>query len=447
MLLSSRNLTVAILVIAFCLRLAAAYAWHQSNTNPETPFRLGDSHSYWTLAEQIGSGQPYQYGSENARIFRAPLLPIFLAPFTWIADVNLAVFIARIACCLLGSLAVWLVMKLAEQAAGKCAALACGVLAALHPGAIGMSIVILSEALFIPLMVGHLLCWQKSLASDGRPFRNNSLMMGLLAGLAVLTRPSWLLFLPFSAAVGMTFGPLRGKQFRIALLAMLAFCITMSPWWLRNAAITGRFVPTTLQVGLSLYDGLHPGATGASDTGMEFAQRLQAEQLVADAGAPTAPESTLEYRVDQRAKSAALRWARENPLEVVRLAARKFVRTWSLWPDGGEAGSNSIRIALGLGTVTILVLAVYGTYRLPDIQASLANDKQPMAAAIRWMPCIYFTLLHMLFVGSVRYREPGVFILCTLAGAAIACLANCYSRPAEHLTQIADSVKERAAER
>ena len=104
---------------------------------------------------------------------------------------------------------------------------------------------------------------------------------GVLAGLATLMRPSWLLFLPFAAGIGLVFFAERGKQLAIAGVMLLVLCLTMSPWWIRNYAVAGRYVPTTLQVGASLYDGLGPQATGGSD--MRFVPAFASEQHAIDA--------------------------------------------------------------------------------------------------------------------------------------------------------------------
>jgi len=410
-------------VFACLLRLAAAAYWQQTASAEGRLFRLGDSHSYWVLASQLGQGLPYQYGSSESRIFRAPLYPLLLAPLTRIQDELSAVWWARVLGCLLGTLSVGLVGWLAWRLAGQAAALVAVGLAAIYPSAVGMSIVVLSEAVFMPLMLGYLLAWQAAWMETGR--RQTwayGLLAGALAGAAVLARPSWLLFAPFAWGLGMLTGADRWRHSVIFVATLLGLSVVMSPWWIRNALITGRFVPTTLQVGPSLLDGLHPGASGASDEGMAFMQAIIAEQIAADQAllnAPPTPHSdplvsTLEYRINARAQQVAIQWAVQHPAETLSLAWRKLWRIWSLWPDGGEVGSAAIRLMLTLSSFSILLLACHFSLR--------PQRPRGWFYAILWLPSLYFTLLHMVFVGSIRYREPALMVLVAAAASALASL-------------------------
>ena len=433
-----RKATWLILTVAFLLRLTAAFAWHQTTDAESHFFRMGDSLSYWVLAEHIAAGESYEYGSPDASIFRAPLFPLFLAPFTALpVGLSSQVLLARLACAALGTLAVGLLMLFARGLAGPCAGLAAGALAAVYPSAIGMSITLLSEALFMPLMMTHLLQLQAAFQVESSnsdtgslyPYRRVALG-GCLAGLAILARPSWLLFIPFSTAALFLIGPNRTEHLKLGAIALLAMSVTMSPWWVRNYQLTGHFVPTSLQVGLSLYDGLHPEATGGSDTGMAFSMRLQEEQRVADAATTEPLESTFEYRVDRRAKAAAVQYALEHPGRTIQLAGLKFLRTWSLWPGGGESASGFMRMAITISCFFVLVFAAIATFGRSTQSTLLAKQARAMIW-LCWLPCIYFTLLHMVFVGSIRYREPAVFILCALAGVALAAKAGCHVQEKE----------------
>ncbi len=423
-----------ILLLAFLLRLIGSNFWQQQAIAEGKLFRLGDSEGYWVLAGHIARGEAYQYGSENASVFRAPLFPIVLAPFASLENAPRAIYYARLLGALLGTVAVWELWLLAKRLGGSSAANWAGIIAAISPAAIGMSVMILSEMLLVPLMLGHLLAWQKACsAAAQRHVIGWSMVAGMMAGLAILARPSWLLFAPFLMTVGLLLGPSRGRHLKIGVMTLVAMSVVMSPWWYRNALVTGKFVPTTLQVGPSLYDGLHPGATGASDEGMAFMQAIVAEQIALNERANPPHDGTLEYRINRRAQHLALEFARSQPVEVLRLAIAKFARTWSLWPDGGELGSTAIRLLISLSTFSVLLLALLGSWG--------RNVRDTWWIAVCWMPCLYFTLLHMVFVGSIRYREPAVFVLAALAGCAITDLTHrlagrirpTYSVPGEHV--------------
>ncbi len=374
---------------------------------------MGDSYSYWVLAEHIAAGEPYQYGSENASIFRAPLYPLLLAPISMLGSDDHSIFAARFVGCLLGTLAVGLIFALANSLGGRLAGTAAAICAAVYPSAIGMSIMVLSEAIFLPLMILHLLFWRRAWQSN-HTHQTTFLACsgGIIAGLAVLARPSWLLFLPFTFCVGILLGPDRIRHVKIFVASIIGLAIVMSPWWVRNGNITGRFVPTTLQVGPSLYDGLHAGATGASDEGMLFMKQFFHEQLDADLKSTVPLESTFEWRLNQRASKAAVDWTFHNPLQAARLALTKFALTWNLWPKNKRGTDRMMHLVISFASYGILLLAIAWTYRETAIR--------DWSIWICWIPCIYFTCLHMVFVGSIRYREPAVFALCALAGCAIA---------------------------
>ncbi len=272
-----------LLLVAILLRIGAGFWWqHQADIGQEV-FRFGDSESYWTLASKIARSEPYDYCGPDSRIFRAPAYPIFLAPFTLMPK-RQGVMAARLAGACLGTLSVALVFVAARRLAGLEAGYFAGLFAALYPGAIGMSVFVLSEALFCPLMIASVVLWVVALEKaqlppshlNDRYFNCFSswkffLASGAISGLACLARPSWFLWPAmlglFTLVVGLhrRLGQTRSSSID-TLGGLLAFgigmIVVMSPWWGRNYLVTGRFVPTTLQVGASLYDGLHPGATG-----------------------------------------------------------------------------------------------------------------------------------------------------------------------------------------
>ncbi|MBX3412708.1 MAG: glycosyltransferase family 39 protein [Pirellulales bacterium] len=393
----------SVLLLALAVRLGGA-VWWQSRLAGE--FYFGDSQSYWVLARTIAQGDSYQYGSPDAKVFRTPGYPLVLAPLFAIYGDQPPILAARFVGAAWGTLSVaavyWIGRTLWDARVGIVAAL----LAALYPGAIAMSVFVLSEALFSPLMLLQLATWivAERATSRGRSV-GWGLFSGALAGAATLARPSWLLFTPLAWCLTTVVSRQRPRQFLVGSAIAAGLVLAMLPWWVRNAHVTGRFVPTSLQLGVSLYDGWHPHATGASDLSfippIEQDERRHPSSNIDDA---------FEYRLDQRFRRDALQWAQANPGEVVRLAGVKLTRLWNVWPNESDLRSLPYRLAVLVSFVPVLGLAIFGTWRCRMIGWPLL---------LLWLPAGYITLLHVVFVSSLRYREPVVVSLLALTAAGL----------------------------
>jgi len=402
-----RRALIGVLLAALVVRLAAAVWWEQRLPAGHR-FGLADSESYWTLAKAIAEGRPYEYGGRDARIFRTPGYPLLLAAIISVAgDTSAARWCARIVGALLGTLCVALVMIWTSQLfPGDRVALWAGLMSAFYPGLIALSVIILSEALFCPLVAAQMICWTRAEKSERQARWVWSAATGVLAGAATLARPSWLALIPFAGLFGVIAGKNRGRRMAMLFVMLLTLALTMMPWWIRNYRVVGRFVPTTLQVGASLYDGLNPQATGASNMWFanDYYHRLEDERRAGTLQEP------LEVALDQRLRHDALEWASAHPARVLRLAAIKFSRMWNVWPNDEQFRSPAVRLAIAAGYLPVLLLAFVGAWKFLR------------RGFVYWLcvfPALYLTLMHVIFVSSLRYRDPAMIGGIVLAVGAL----------------------------
>jgi len=417
-----RRQLLLLLLLALALRVSAGWVW-QSQLDGQR-FGMGDSESYWSLGVAIAEGRPYEYEANHACVFRTPGYPLLLAPvFRLVGSGQVAVFLARAEAALLGVLAVAGVWWLTRLLFDDRAALIAAALATFYPGAIVLSVLVLSEAPFCPLMLLQLILWilaWKTPSAGQRAIFGSC--AGLAAGAATLMRPSWLLFTPFAVVVGMLMSG-RGKtpagssakpcgaalrHLVIGLWMILGLTAAMLPWWIRNAEVTRCFVPTTLQVGASLYDGLNPAATGASN--MDFVPRFSEEERRRPPKTSEAPSESFEQRLDRRLRAEALAWAWANPGRATQLAGIKLLRMWNIWPNEQRFSSWPIRLAVFFTYTPLLIFAIIGAWR---------TFGRGWPYRLCWLPAVYLTLLHMVFVSSIRYREPAMLAMLALAAGEI----------------------------
>ena len=151
---------------------------------------------------------------------------------------------------------------------------------------------------------------------------------------------------------------------------------------------------------------------------MAFVPRLTEQERLDPAGAGGDPSDTFEYRLDRRMRSEALSWARENPGRVVRLGLIKLGRIWNIWPNEAALSGWPIRLAVMVTYLPVMILGAWGAWR---------TIGRGWPYILCWLPAVYFTLLHVVFVSSIRYRQPAMLLLIVLAAGTIVSMVG---RPA-----------------
>jgi hypothetical protein len=192
--------------------------------------------------------------------------------------------------------------------------------------------------------------------------------------------------------------------------------IVLSPWALRNRSILGRWVWLDTNSGFTLYDGFNPDATGASD--QSFIDREPELQVLGEF-------DRSEYLARKATRYASTHWGR-----VWDLAWLKLGRTWSPMPLSSEYGRPGVRF---------VALA----YSLPFdalVLAGLLWGNLPRSAKVFLLaPAIYFSILHALTVGSLRYRVPAEPALAVIVASVIGAWGGSHSWRRNEVTELSGS--------
>jgi len=338
-----------------------------------------DAKSYDMIARNfIDTGELVQ--GSSTRISRMPLYPLYLSACYRLLGERYHV-VARVVQALLGSLLCVLVFSFGKALFDQRTGLLAALVIAVYPFFVLFSGLLLTETFFILALslFLYLLLWLERNRSE--PLLATAAVAGVVAGLAVLLKPSFLLFLPFVSLLWLTlaYRPARALA-AIGVIALITAAI-MIPWIVRNWTITERFVPTTLMVGKSLYEGVYEQADGGP-----CMDKMPREVY-----------GVSEYEQNRLYLKMAFNVIKENPSRILALARVKFFRFWNLIPNSLDHQKLIYRLVSVSFLVPILCFAVFGFIRAP-----LPLGQRLLLVS----PAIYFTLLHMLFVSSIRYRVP-----------------------------------------
>lgn len=236
-----------VLAIALAVRITTvALTWH-------TPLRL-DPSDFSRTAASIAQGHGYPPSNRapggGPSAFRPPGYPVFLAAVYVIAG-HAAPSLGRLAGAFLGTLSVILLGLIALRLWGKRVGMLALCIAAIAPPVVILSTALISEALFVPVMLAAV-----ATAIEARRSKRQwrwAVVTGVLVGIASLTRTNGLLLLlPLVIAFAPTRSRRRPAAWAASALLVIAACLTVAPWTVRNWIVFHSFIPISDETGYTL---------------------------------------------------------------------------------------------------------------------------------------------------------------------------------------------------
>jgi hypothetical protein len=231
----------------------------------------------------------------------------------------------------------------------------------------------------------------------------------VLAGLAILTRPAMIVFLPFELWLAWR------RRRVLALWLLLGAGVIVAPWTIRNAIVHHRFVLVASEGGVTFWTGNHPAAMGEGDLAAnpQLAE-LNREFRVRHANLTEEELESIYYR-------EALGFIASDPLRWLGLLGRKLFYTWV--PIGPSYRLHSPRyfwmsvLAYGL----VLPFAIAGAVRL------WRSSEQPWSL---WWLAVSAVLVSLTFFPQERFRLP------VIDPTLIVCASTMIGRPSAPRDQL-----------
>jgi hypothetical protein len=271
------------------------------------------------------------------------------------------------------------------------------------------SSLLLTETPFLAALVG--LWWLVERAAGGTgPTIGRWVAVGAAAAGCVYLRES---SIGLVAVLFVLVVACRRFDRRVLLGAAIAGSVVFAsllPWAARNRRVIGEWCWLTTRGGVSLYDGVRPQATGASD--LANVQQMPAVEHLGEA-------EWNRYFLSESWKAMTA-----DPRRILRLARTKLARMWNPFPNVGTYQSRAVRIISVSWTIPIFTLAVIAVVLLP------IREKRPGVRNMLFLllPALYLSVLHCLFIGSVRYRLGAMPMLEILAAFALIAMIDAASK-------------------
>lgn len=361
---------LCIFFIAFTLRVSYCFFFKENILHIQTHI-FGDTQDYIQIAKNFLSGEGL-ISSPDRIAYRPPLYPIFLSGVYF--SFGDSYWPIRIIQSILDALTCIMVFFLGKNLIGRRTGETASAICAIYPFFIFFTGFELTETLFIFLLIGIVFLMLKLKDLSAR----KSMLAGIAGGLIILCKPSVLLFIFLSLTT--LFFIYRGKNWRNIGLMIIFTILTISPWGIRNFYHFKKFVPLTTMAGRTFWEGNNPQATGGPCQYW-----------------PKEIQKLSETEQDKYLIEATFEVIKNNPFRFIKLLGKKFVRFWNITPNYRGFSIALYRIVSLFSYLPVLITAIWGMF---------LTRKTWKNFMLFYLLFASFTFMHMIFVGSIRYRVP-----------------------------------------
>jgi len=167
---------------------------------------------------------------------------------------------------------------------------------------------------------------------------------------------------------------------------LMMYILLISPWWIHQYNKYDEFVRLSLGDGVVLYSGNNPlNKSGGGIVGKDV--DMKEFLKISD-----------PLKRNEKLKNEAIIYIKENPIAFLNLSIEKFIRFWRIWPYAEEYKSLHIIVVSVLSFGSILVLSLLFLFKI--------TKQEYLKISPILTTFVYLTLVHMITIGSIRYRFP-----------------------------------------
>jgi hypothetical protein len=394
---------VVILAVALGLRLFALRLYFTSH--PRTylfahPYEMGLVAN--SLIHGLGYSSPFG-GSTGPTAIVAPGYPTLIAPVFLIfgTDTFASALVITGLQIVVSLLTIWLMMHVARERFDSRTATLAGAFWAVSLPLLWIPTIFWETSLSACAFVGVIAL---AIRCQRRPTRAAWILLGVWCGIAALINPA---LLPSFLAI---MGWLAYETWRVArsaaVIGLLALLLVYAPWPIRNAYRFHAFIPLRSTVGLELYMGNRPGATGHLDESLfPMINRNELASYIS--------KGEVAYTNDQAQQ--AWGYIRARPGHFLNLSLRRAYRFWA--GTGNLDGSPVYE-------VHALLTTVFGFAGL----ALAYRRRMRWFAVMMTLPLLLFPLPYYITHAEFRYRLNIDPLMTVLAAYGVTQLAAAWSR-------------------